>query len=310
MNNPISQKSHSITLEIRVPISPKLYFFRQVEYLYKSAVACAGPNTTIKMAVSVGADMDPYDIGATQTWSDKNVSWRWVPREDFRQHSYHATGLDRFFAESNADFVLMADADTIFIRGVHDLLLALCESPSIAGVMAHVPPFITQPNVTWTTFLERFGRKLPKDLHQHSGWGAMFHDPKLRFGPAYYNFGAVFIPGAMMPDLAKTYAANLTNAAYEVGYFQGQVAFALSIQDLDLPRIALDLRYNFPNDPLFEQSFPQDLADIRILHYLRLDEIQRDAIWETPETLAAFLAHRDLRPSNEALRSRIQFLTG
>ncbi len=309
MNNSMSQKSHSLALEIRVPISPKPYFFRQVEYLYKSAVACAGPNTTIQMIVSVGEDMEPYDIGATQPWADENVSWRWVPREDFKTLSYHATGLDRFFVETDADFILMADADTMFIRGVDDLLLSLRESPAIAGVIAHVPPFLGQPEVTWKSLLKIYGRALPKDLYQHTGWGTMFHDPQLRFGPAYYNFGAVFIPAAMMPDLAKTFAANLSDKSSNVGYFQGQVALTLSIHDLDLPRIALEPRYNFPNDPRFEQAYPQDLADVRILHYLRLEQIQRDAIWQSPEMLDSFLARRDLMPSNEILRSRIQFLT-
>jgi hypothetical protein len=292
-------------LEIRVPISPKPFFFKQVEYLYKSVMESAGQTYKVKMVISVGEDMDPYDIGATQSWTDKNVSWRWVPREDFRRFSYHATGLDRFFVESDSDFVLMADADTIFIRGVDDLLLSLSELPSIAGVIAHVPPFLGQTNVTWKSFFEGLGRKLPKDLHQHTGWGTMFHDPKLRFGPAYYNFGAIFIPKAMMPDLAMKYATNVSKMSYDVGYFQGQMALALSIHDLDLPHITLDPRYNFPNDPRFEQSYPRDLSDVRILHYLRLDEIQRDKIWEN---LPVFLARRDLRPSNERLRSRIQFL--
>jgi hypothetical protein len=37
------------------------------------------------MVVSVGEDMEPYDIAVTQPWSDENVIWRWASREAFRK---------------------------------------------------------------------------------------------------------------------------------------------------------------------------------------------------------------------------------
>src|ERR1700733_2238858 len=75
-------------LEICVPISPKPYFFRQVECLYRSAQACGGLTGNVRMVVSVGEDIEPYEIAATQPWSDTNVIWRWAPREEFRELSY------------------------------------------------------------------------------------------------------------------------------------------------------------------------------------------------------------------------------
>jgi hypothetical protein len=293
-------------LEIRVPISPKPYFFRQVECLYRSAQACGGLTSDVRMVVSVGGDVEPYDIAATEPWSVDHVVWRWVSREEFRKLSYHAAVLDRFKVQSDADVVLFADADTLFVNSVDDLLQSLETTPAIAGVMAHVPPFALRPEETWETVFQKLGRSLPPDLHQHTGWGTMLRRPELRFSPIYYNFGAVFVSRNLCADLAAAYHSQLRIAEKaDVGYFVGQLALTLAIYELDLPRIALPPRYNFPNDPLFEGSYPEDLADLRILHYLRLDQVERDMIWKSPEETVAFLNRRDLRPSNEALRRTV-----
>jgi hypothetical protein len=296
-------------LEIRVPISPRPYFFRQVECLYRSAQACGGLTGDVRVVVSVGEDMEPYDIAATQPWSDTNVLWRWVKREEFRKLGYHAAVLDRFKVESDATVVLFADADTLFVNNVDDLLESLQTVPAIAGVMAHVPPFVTRPEETWETTFSKLGRRLPSDLHQHTGWGAMFHRHDVRFSPIYYNFGAVFVPRHLLSNLADAYHRQLVVAeSADVGYFIGQLALTLAIYKLDLPRIALSPRYNFPNDPMFEAQYPQDLADLRILHYLRLDEVQRDTIWRSQEETLAFINRRNLRPSNEILRRTVEKL--
>ena len=258
------------------------------------------------MVVSVGDDVEPYDIAATEPWSYDNVTWRWVSREEFRKLSYHAAVLDRFKVQSDADVVLFADADTLFVNSVDDLLQSLQTTPAIAGVMAHVPPFASRPEETWETVFRKLGRSLPPDLHQHTGWGTMLRRPELRFSPIYYNFGAVFVSRNLFADLAAAYHSQLRIAEKaDVGYFVGQLALTLAIYELDLPRIALPPRYNFPNDPLFEGSYPEDLADLRILHYLRLDQVERDMIWKSPEETVAFLNRRDLRPSNEALRRTV-----
>jgi len=295
-----------IMLEIRVPISPRPYFFRQVECLYRSAKSCGGLTGQVRMVVSVGEDMEPYDIAATMPWSDENVVWRWVAREDFRRLHYHGTGLDRFKYDSDASVVAFLDADTLFVNGVDDLLASLAVTPAIAGVMAHIPPFPDHSADTWETLFHRLGRRLPPDLHQHTGWGTMMHRPDRQFAPVYYNFGAVFISSGLLPALSGIFPQALDMAEQaDVGYYRSQVALTLGIYELDLPRITLSPRYNFPNDPLFEFAYPGDLRDLRILHYLRLDEVQRDAIWETPEATAEFIRRSGLRPSNQMLQRTV-----
>lgn len=296
-------------LEIRVPISPKPYFFRQVECLYRSAQACGGLTGDVRMVVSVGEDIEPYDIAATQPWSDANVIWRWASREEFRKLSYHATVLDRFKVKSDADIVLFADADTVFVNNVDDLLESLQTVPVVAGLIAHSPPFLTRPEETWETIFRKLGRSLPSDLHQHTAWGIWLHRHDVRFCPAYYNFGAVFVPCRFLPDLAAAYTRQLVVAENaDVGYFIGQLALTLAIYELDLPRITLSPRYNFPNSPFYEAAYPQDLADLRILHYGIQDQVRRDTIWQSPEETLAFINRRNLCPSNEVLRRTVEKL--
>lgn len=297
-------------LEVRVPISPKQYFFRQVEYLLRSILSCGGLMSNVRMVVSVGEDIAPYDIASLQPWSRDHVIWRWVDRDAFRKESYHATGADRFLVESDADIIMLADADILFIAGVDDLLNALAHTPVIAGVIAHAPPGrIRRPGSSWQQLFEAMGMRVPRDRFQHTGWGIMFSDPSWRFSPAYFNLGAVFVPGSLMPRLARSFFIQLKKAAEGgVGYFKSQLALSMAVYDLDLPRVALDVRYNFPNDPGFDRAYPGDLQDIRIIHYLRAEIVNRQHIWETPESTAALLRRTDLQGSNEVLRRRIEHL--
>lgn len=190
--------------EIRVPISPDEIFFRRVEYLYRSIRACGGITGEARLVVSVGEDIEPFDLAASQSWSDERVIWRWVDREAFRRQRYDATDFDRFQVRSDADIVLFADADVIFVSGIDDLLEILFAAPAIAGVMAHIhPPPI--PSVSWDQLFTDANIPLPQDLHQYSSWRTLDPDPTRRFGPVYYNFGAVFVPGKWVAPLAHYY---------------------------------------------------------------------------------------------------------
>src|SRR5690348_5757800 len=80
--------------EIRVPISPREDFFRRVEFLHRSVRACGGLTAEAKLVVSIGEDIDPFDVVAREPWSRDQVTWRWVDREAFRRDSFFATGLD------------------------------------------------------------------------------------------------------------------------------------------------------------------------------------------------------------------------
>jgi hypothetical protein len=296
-----------VKLEVRVPISPTDYFFRRVELLYRSLRACGGTTGQADLVVSVGADIEPFDIAQTQPWSRDQIKWRWVDREAFRRDSVHATGLDRFKATTTADIVLFADADVIFVAGVDDLLDALNHTPAIAGVIAHAPP--PKEDLDWNHLFDEAQIPLPHDAYQYSGWRLMCHSPAQRIVPAYYNFGAVFVPGSWVTTLGYVYERSLGFAENAgLGHFKGQVALTLALYRLGRRRLALELRYNFPNDHLFDAAYPEDLRDIRILHYLRTEVVNRDADFASIEALKNLIGRQDLIGSNEVLRTTLEKL--
>jgi hypothetical protein len=299
-----------MTLEVRVPISPEPHFFRQIEYLSRSFGVRGGITGAARFRVSVGADCEPYDIAARFPWSKNRIAWNWVDRAEFRRYSFLATINDRLTAPSDADVVLLMDADTLLVRGIDDILEALFLQPAIAGVMAHVPPFVTDPALNWSRVLQALGLELPADRFQHSGWGSMYADAANRFGPAYFNHGVVFVPGRLMPELALGFARALPLVLRKPRVipivFSAQLALTVAIYQANLPRQTLELRYNFPNDDWANERFPADLADVRVIHYLRESILgtRRDT-WGSDDRFAAFLERRDLSGANEVLRSSV-----
>ncbi len=301
-------------IEVRIPISPRPHFFRQVEYLKRSFATNGGLAASARFVVSVGEDCEPYDLYEVNPWSVGRIEWKWVDRAAFKRMSYTATGLDRFVHPTDADVVLLSDADTLLIRNVDDVLVGLAGEPAIAGVMAHMPPHygpMTAPS--WRAVFSAIGRRLPRDLHEHSGFGSMFHDTANRFGPAYFNFGAVFVPGRYLQLLGQFFerSLGLAMSAPIHKFFHAQLALTLAMYELDVTRIALRPRYNYPNDEMMDRYATNELADIRIMHYLREHTIgTRAELWGSDEKFSAFLNRTDLTGSNEILRQAVTLLRG
>jgi hypothetical protein len=293
--------------EIRIPISPSDGFFRRIEYLCRSLRACGGITATANVVVSVGGDVEPFDIAGSLSWHDESVTWRWVDRDAFRYDTFHTTGFNRFEVESEAEIVLFADADLIFVAGIDDVLKALEHTPAIAGVMAHAPP--SQRNLDWERLFSEARIPPPADAYQYGGWRFLFDDPTQRLAPAYYNFGAVFVPGAWIPALRTVYEREIVFAEEAgLGDFKGQVALTLAVYRLGLRRFVLEPRYNFPNDPRFDAAYPEDLDDVRILHYLRGEIVHRDRDFASAEALSELVLRDDLHGSNEVLRATVRAL--
>jgi hypothetical protein len=91
-------------------------------------------------------------------------------------------------------------------------------------------------------------------------------------------------------------------------FFRFQIALTLAMQKHGLTSRALPLRYNFPNDWRFDEKYPKDLADVRILHYLRCELVDREKDFNNLANVEALIRRRDLRGSNEVLRRRLDEL--
>jgi hypothetical protein len=314
------------TLEVRTTISPTPYFFRRIHYMAASLRAIGSRLANHELVVSVGGSSPRENLYRSQPWSNRYpILWRWVRPEAYARAGYRATNDDRAWHMSRADFVMIADADVLFMRDFTELLESIEDSPAICGVMAHISPFISmppisppwvehvatdaRPDVLWRLLGDSFGlHELPLE-HEYSGWQCMFTTEGHQFAPAYFNGGMIVGPGDLMDRLFSLYPAAeaAVDSVMETGY-RPQLARTLAIYKAGLPRRVLPVRYNFPNDPGFDAKYADELSNIYILHYQRTDVVHRDTDFETAESTARLVARSDLRGSNELLRRRLTAL--
>jgi hypothetical protein len=91
--------------------------------------------------------------------------------------------------------------------------------------------------------------------------------------------------------------------------FSHQASLALAILQTQVPRLAIDIRYNFPNDVRADDLYPDDLADDRTIHYLRTTEFDRRQIFVDADAFDRFLA-LPLAGSNAVMQQRVRELPG
>ena len=298
-------------LEIRVPISPTSHFFRRIHFMAASLRRLGGIVGDHQIVVFVGADEEARDLNEALPWScNYPIIWRWADREGFRRDSYWETSREVFRHPTRARFIMCVDADVIFVRDFSEVLTDLEQKPAVAGVIAHATPFRNcVPLQMWQRLADAYGVSLPEASYEHTGWGFMATHPNYRYTPAYFNFGMVVAPSEVMAKVSADIAAADEVVTKNLDtFFRFQIALTLTIQKHQLPVCALPLRYNFPNDPKFEKKYPDELRDIRILHYLRCEIVHRETDFETLARVDALVRRSDLSGSNEVLRECIEKL--
>lgn len=93
-------------------------------------------------------------------------------------------------------------------------------------------------------------------------------------------------------------------------FFSGQIALALAIAQLHLPFRELPMRYNWPNDDAADARHPNEIPHIRVLHYLRRTQIERERVFCEREQFERFLAMEFGNAGNRLLQERVRTLTG
>ena len=146
---------------------------------------------------------------------------------------------------------------------------------------------------------------------EHTGWGFMATEPHHHFTPPYFNFGMVVAPAEMMEQIsAEMPAADAFVNAQVTTIYRFQIALTLAIMKRGLPTRSLPMRYNYPNHPGFDERYPEELNDIRVLHYLKVQAkvVDRKKDFATLASVAALIQRPNLRGSNEIFRRRIEEL--
>jgi hypothetical protein len=302
--------------EIHVPISPTPGFFTRVRLLVATLRRYGGALRDAPVVVTVSRDCEPYDIAGALGWPDDDIEWRWIDRDRFAECGIYATALARFTYDFDADWVLQLDADVLCAAPLDELLLVPGEA--IAGAVGHVSPEVHAP--AFRDGVERRGRGFWDDLYvlagltepalecEHTGWGITDHDPSRRFCPPYFNLGVLMARADVTRRLGEVIFDEMARVhRYVDTRFRCQLALTLAVERTRTQYLELPVRWNFPNHMGFWETWPDEAADLRLLHYgyAAPPEFDREVDTDSEANLARFAERSGLSPVHELLRDRV-----
>ncbi|HVT59259.1 MAG TPA: hypothetical protein VHR45_12755 [Thermoanaerobaculia bacterium] len=305
LGSPLSP--HELDLEIHLPISPTPTFFTMVHYFAASLRLNGGVLAESRIVVSVGDDREPEDLLALLPWSRRYpMEWRWVDRDLYRRHHHFATAAERFRVPFRSSVVMLADADVFFTGGFGQVVESCRREGALAGLVAHISPCAERKEMStpalWTRVFEKAGFGKPPLVCEHTGWGTMSHDLADRYCPPYFNFGMLVAPAGVMAEIGSIIYREMEQVdAVLATPYRCQIGLALAVQRLRVSWRPLAMRYNYPNDDLIASRYVDDLADVRLFHYLRRGACDKGRDFASPERVGAWLARRDLDGVNREM---------
>jgi hypothetical protein len=210
----------------------------------------------------------------------------------------------------DADLAVICDADVSILSDFDSLAQDVIRSDAIAAVIAHYHGWceysMGDPVKDWQDLShEILGRPIELE-HRYT---LLNLDAPLQV-PFYFNFGVMIgTPTALAAFHAKDQMLRPAVEA-KVGRWWGpQVSAAFACAELDQSKLALPMRYNFPNDPIADANYPAELQNIVFVHYLRKDQFDRQKIFASRDGFDALLA-MDLTGSNAVFQQHIARVTG
>jgi hypothetical protein len=240
------------------------------------------------------------------------ITWHIVPAHVYARapSPWWASGINRYAQPSDADIVVLCDADICPV-GRFDELLALLEppAPAVTGLQAHASPFWDGNNDgTWRMLLEAIGapdtplsRRYSMDISGEQG-----------SAPPYFNYGFVAFNAAafeaIRPHLDRLH--QLVLQRLPKCPFAAQVALSLAMVSTSTQAIPVGHEYNCANDDRLVANKLVRLDDIRIIHYLRENGFQRETLLSEPAAFEAFVSAPSANPITERLRQHLLALPG
>ncbi len=211
----------------------------------------------------------------------------------------------------DADLAILCDADVAILTPFDELIKKLGSKPAISGVIAHYhfahgDKLTGNPEMDWLLVSKTI---IGKDIELPYRYSLCAGNDGGKC-PFYINYG-VFIG---TPDLLKEFhsrAIQLRSRVYEMtkSWFTEQITVPLVCKELNLPTACLPMKYNYPNDPIADSMYPEDMRDIKFLHYLRTDKFDRHQIFAGVKCFSSFL-NMTLEGSNEIFRRSVYEATG
>jgi hypothetical protein len=294
-------------IEFRIPISPTRDFYQRVHFFCAALrrVDEGSAETLVRVVVGDGAALS--EVRAENGWSSHdNVEWHGVPDEIFSKHAYHGTADFRYLLpDPAADLIVLADADTVLVKPIKDDFLWMIRGePCIAAHMAHYPaPFkplgrseLKADNL-WPFLFQEFSIPWPETLYPYS----LDHDGRFPSIPAYYNLGFVVLNRAALQIFRETiFPVEQRLMQLIDSNMRCQMAVTLISYQHEMQRQNLPAIYNAAND-LAHLNYNRIHADeIKVIHYLRNDEIDRSFF--LTDRLSHFLSSAFQNPVNQLLQ--------
>jgi hypothetical protein len=287
------------TLEVHVPMSPTPSFLYQLRCLTHSLRRFGGAYRDSPVIATVGGNPVDERLADRMPWLAANgIELRWVPADDFAAWGAPITVDFRLKHAYRSDVVLLLDADTLIRRPLDDLIERVHRDRVLAGTIAHASPLphgkLARPD--WAHLFALCGLPERRLEYEHTGWGYMSDNPDHRYCPAYFNYGVIAAPSAMVSrigEVSKTFLIRLTETM--ASHFDAQIAFAMAIARVGAPVLPLPLRYNMPNNPYLEALHHTEVEHATVLHLLAELHFRRTETFASLASLKAFAARPDLR---------------
>lgn len=300
---------NNITLEVHIPISPTPMFLRQTWALAASLRQFGGEvGRSARVMAWVSPELEGLpDLNRQHPWAKSlGVTFRWVDEPLFAKHWYYGTALARWAGPFNADVVLMLDADVLVCNPLDKLVQAIAASDAVWGFPAHMSPL---DEAQWAELFASADLPAPDMTCRPSGAG-FFPDAQDQRMPPYFNLGVIAARQEVMRRLGDDLIGEMERVnAYIESYYRCQLTLPLAIARKGLAWQALDVRDNFPNDAAFEAAYPQAVAEIRLLHYLRESEaLSKKRDFSSTEAYRAMLQRPELTGANALAQARLQQL--
>jgi hypothetical protein len=298
---------------ILIAASPTTAFYSQIAALLVALRKLPWSDWTPTVHVFLGGPREP---GVEDAWRLhlEAASLHWASDRHFAADGDWAQSDDLMrCAPRDADVLLMLDADTFPVAPLTDVLEDVQRTGTVAGVIAHYP-FPGFPGCSVREGWQRLTDGIV-DASLDFAFSHTLMPPgtpeSLRLTPFYVNGGVVFFPRTRFEDLTVRYLeirprlmSRMPNAD-----FTGQAAVTLAIAACGVPVRSLPMRYNFPNDPIADRQYPDELARAATFHYLRTDSFDRHRIFASAAEYDRFLS-LPLSGSNRAFQQHVEAILG
>lgn len=279
---------------ILVPASPSPGFYSQIAALDIALRTLEWEDWRPTLHLYFGGPREPA-VHARWLPHLRDADINWASEEHFSAIGDWAQSDDVFrCAPRDAQVILTLDADTFPVSSLVSVLDDVLQRNVIAGVIAHYPfPQFSGVSVRdgWN-HVTRGITDVPLNFTCSHSLMPPGTPPELRLTPFYLNGGLVFFPRRIFDDVANRCLRMRPQLLSRMPDpdFTGQAALALAVAESGAKTAVLPMRYNFPNDPMADKLYPDELTNVVVFHYLRTDSFDRQRIFASAEQYAEFLS--------------------